>query len=153
MDNLKPKTIATLQTKPFKPGERRISFLVRLMEDVVKVPLFRCQRCGECILSHTAFICCQRCPKRLRNGPCGGTGKGGTCEVYPERKCVWYRIYHRAKRLGRLPLLQRTESIHNWELEHTSAWLNVWTKRFEPPTFFIKRAGKKPKRNDHDTEG
>lgn len=127
--------------------------MFRLFEDIVKVPLFRCQRCGECILSHTAFICSQRCPKRIRNGPCGGTGEGGTCEVFPERKCVWYRIYHRAKRFGRLPLLYRTESIHNWELEHTSAWMNVWTKRIEPPVFFIKRGLKKRERTTHEPEG
>ena len=111
-------------------------------EDVVKVPLFRCQHCGECILSHTAFICCQRCPKRLRNGPCGGTGEDGTCEVYPERKCIWYSIYHRARLLGRLKLLNRVERMHNWKLEKTSAWLNVFTKRIEPPTWFVRKRGR-----------
>jgi methylenetetrahydrofolate reductase (NADPH) len=133
-----PENLTTLKTKPISPGERRLSTGVRFLEDIVKVPLFRCQRCGECILSHTAFICCQRCPKRLRNGPCGGTGEGGTCEVYPERKCIWFRIYHRAKRLKRLPLLRRIENIHNWELENTSAWLNVFLKRIEPPILLLK---------------
>lgn len=110
-----------------------------LAEDLVKVPFFRCQRCGECILSHTAFICSQRCPKRLRNGPCGGTGEGGSCEVYPERKCIWYLIYRRARRLKRIALLNRIEKIHNWELEKTSAWLNVLKKRIEPPIFRMKK--------------
>ncbi len=135
--------LATLKTKPISPGERRVSTAARLFEDIIKVPLFRCQRCGECILSHTAFICSQRCPKRLRNGPCGGTGEGGSCEVYPERKCIWYRIYHRARKLNRLSLLRRIENIHNWELEHTSAWLNVILKRIEPPILFLKSSQKK----------
>ena len=138
-----PEKLTTLKTKPIRPTERRVSTAVRLLEDFVKVPLFRCQRCGECILSHTAFICSQRCPKRMRNGPCGGTGEGGMCEVYPERKCIWYRIYHRAKRLCRLSLLKRVENIHNWELEHTSALLNVFLKRIEPPILFLKSEKKK----------
>jgi len=134
--------LLTKHSRPIKPGERRISTVARLLEDLVKVPLFRCQRCGECILSHTGFICSQRCPKRLRNGPCGGTGEDGTCEVYPERKCIWYRIHRRARRLKRLPLLNRIENIHNWELEHTSAWLNVFNKRIDPPTLFLKKSKK-----------
>jgi len=132
------ENLCTKKEKPIKPGERRFSIFVRFLEDLVKVPIFHCQKCGECILSHTAFICSQRCPKRLRNGPCGGTGEGGMCEVYPERKCVWFRIYRRASRLKRTSMLLRIENIHSWELEHTSAWLNVISKRIEPPTLFMK---------------
>ena len=109
------------------------------LENVWKVPLFRCQRCGECILSHTSFICSQRCPKRIRNGPCGGTGEDGSCEVYPEKRCIWYRIYRRARLIHRLPFLDRIERVHNWELEKTSAWFNVQTRRIEPPMFIWRK--------------
>lgn len=112
--------------------ERTLSLVMLWMENIVKMPLFRCQRCGECILSHTAFICSQRCPKRLRNGPCGGTSEGGYCEVFPERKCIWYRIYRRSRWLKRMDFLSRIERVHNWRLEKTSAWLNVFTRRAEP---------------------
>ena len=132
-------TLATWQKESPSRKEKALSKLMLLAEDLVKVPFFRCQRCGECILSHTAFICSQRCPKRLRNGPCGGTGEGGSCEVYPERKCIWYLIYRRARRLKRIALLNRIEKIHNWELEKTSAWLNVLKKRIEPPIFRMKK--------------
>ena len=84
--------IAALQKSIPTRSEKILSKIMLFFENMVKVPLFRCQRCGECLLSHTAFICSQRCPKRLRNGPCGGTGANGTCEVYPERKCTWYLI-------------------------------------------------------------
>lgn len=131
--------LATLQKNMPSPKEKILSRTLLLFEDVIKVPFFRCQRCGECILSHTAFVCSQRCPKRLRNGPCGGTGEGGTCEVFPERRCIWYLIHRRARLWKRIPLLKRTEKIHNWELEKTSAWLNVLKKRIEPPTLFLKR--------------
>lgn len=131
--------IATLQKSTPTGSEKTLSKIMLFFENMVKVPLFRCQRCGECLLSHTAFTCSQRCPKRLRNGPCGGTGTNGTCEVYPERKCIWYVIYRRARLFGRLSLLHRVEKIHNWELEKTSAWLNVFKKRIEPAIFSIRR--------------
>lgn len=131
--------LATRHTKDMSRSEKAVSKTALIFENVVKIPFFRCQRCGECILSHTAFICSQRCPKRLRNGPCGGTGRGGTCEVYPEQKCVWYRIYKRARFLRRLFLLTRIEKIHNWNLEKTSAWMNVLQKRIEAPILFLKR--------------
>ena len=123
---------------PISPREKKFSRLLLFFEDVVKVPVFGCQHCGECILSSTAFICSQRCPKRMRNGPCGGTGTGGSCEVYPERKCVWYRIYYRSKTLNRLHLLYKTYKIHNWNLEGTSAWLNVFMKRIDAPIWFVR---------------
>ena len=75
--------LVTKEKRTFSRPMRLLSALMLLGEDVIKVPVFRCQRCGECILSHTGFVCSQRCPKRLRNGPCGGTGEGGTCEVDP----------------------------------------------------------------------
>lgn len=124
--------------KPITPRERRVSRLLLLFEDIVKVPLFGCRHCGECLLSSTAFICSQRCPKRLRNGPCGGTGPGGTCEVFPDRRCVWYRIYTRSKLLHRVSLLYQVNRMHDWTLEGTSAWLNVFRKRAKGPVWFIR---------------
>jgi hypothetical protein len=125
--------------------ERRISRLMLFFEDVIKVPLFGCQHCGECILSSTGFICSQRCPKRLRNGPCGGTGIRGSCEVFPERKCVWFMIHKRSRMLGRLTTLYDIKRIHNWDLEKTSAWLNVFKRRIDPPFIFISREQKRKK--------
>ena len=138
--------ISTLQKRKPTRREKILSQIMLFFENIIKVPLFRCQRCGECILSHTAFICSQRCPKRMRNGPCGGTGTNVSCEVYPERKCIWYLIYRRSRLWGRLSLLNRIEKIHNWELEKTSSWLNVLTKQLEPPVIFIRKKGQ------HDTK-
>ncbi len=101
------KNLVTLNIRPITVRERMLSHALLFLEDIIKVPLFRCQRCGECILSSTAFICSQNCPKRLRNGPCGGTGENGSCEVFPDRKCVWYRIYLPVKTVAsRQPALQ-----------------------------------------------
>jgi methylenetetrahydrofolate reductase (NADPH) len=144
MSGEKVREIATLEKREWGKGEKWISRIMLFFENLIKIPLFRCQKCGECVLSSTAWICSQRCPKQLRNGPCGGTGEGGTCEVYPERKCIWYRIYYRSILLRRLPYLRYMVKDHNWGLEKTSAWLNVFTKRIDSPTPFSKR----PKQHD-----
>jgi len=109
-----------------------------VIENAIKVPLFRCQRCGECVLSHTAFVCSQRCPKRLRNGACGGTRPGGYCEVYPERRCIWYLIHARSRTLARIAMLTEILRPHQWSLEKTSAWLNVFRGREEPPVWRVR---------------
>jgi hypothetical protein len=148
-----PQDFVTYHKPPISPRERKISRILLFFEDFVKVPLFGCQHCGECILSSTAFICSQRCPKRLRNGPCGGTGENGTCEVFPDRKCVWFRIYHRSKLLHRMNMLYRIRKIHNWNLEGTSAWLNLLMKRIEMPSWFVFNDKQKVKEIlSHDAE-
>lgn len=137
------KDLASYNDPPITARERKFSRLLLFVEDIVKVPLFGCQHCGECILSSTAFICSQNCPKRMRNGPCGGTGDDGSCEVYRERKCVWYRIYYRSRLLNRISLLYKLNKIHNNVLEGTSSWLNVFKKRIEPPVWFVRQDDKK----------
>lgn len=119
--------------------ERCVSGFGLLLENVIKIPMFRCQRCGDCILSHTAFICSQRCPKRLRNGACGGTRPGGYCEVYPDKRCIWYAIHARARTLGRVAMLTERMGAHRWRLEHTSAWLNVFRGLEEPPAWLVRQ--------------
>ncbi|MBF6309362.1 methylenetetrahydrofolate reductase C-terminal domain-containing protein, partial [Nocardia farcinica] len=41
-------------------------------EVVLKGWIFNCQMCGQCILHSTGMTCPMTCPKKLRNGPCGG---------------------------------------------------------------------------------
>jgi len=72
--------------------------------NMTRLQLFdeRCSLCGECILNKTGGLCpLTACPKGILNGPCGGC-RDGYCEVSPDRKCVWVRIYERMKRLDRL---------------------------------------------------
>jgi hypothetical protein len=62
----------------------------------------RCSLCGKCILDKTGGICpITACPKGLLNGPCGGC-KDGNCEISPDIKCAWVRIYERMKKLDKL---------------------------------------------------
>lgn len=69
-----------------------------------------------------------RCPKQMRNGPCGGP-TGGMCEVHRDRKCIWFRIYRRNQFFGQIHKIERRIMPLDWELWETAAWLNVLTKK------------------------
>lgn len=66
------------------------------------------------------------CPKGLRNGPCGGT-RGGLCEVYPDKQCVWVRIHERTAKgsLSRPDLLASPDA----NLFQTSSYINRFSGR------------------------
>ncbi len=49
-------------------------------EKISKEAIFDCRMCGQCILHSTGLACPMRCPKNLRNGPCGGVRANGNCE-------------------------------------------------------------------------
>ena len=104
--------------------ERTISTVLYYSERCVKEPIFRCSMCGQCIVRTTGYACAMRCPKQLRNGPCGGS-MNNHCEVYPERKCAWSRIYSRARLFGRIKQLAKFQPAIDWSLYHTSAWYNL----------------------------
>ncbi len=101
-------------------------------ENIFKKPVFGCQDCGQCVLSHNAYTCPMRCPKQIRNGPCGGTRADGHCEVYPDRKCIWWLIYQRSKKIGYLQKLRKYHIPVNRQFEHTSAWMNMFAGKIEP---------------------
>jgi methylene-tetrahydrofolate reductase-like protein len=98
-------------------------------EKTVKNEIFGCRMCGQCTLPVTGYACPMTCPKQLRNGPCGGVGSDGSCEVYPDRRCVWLVACERAEDNGRiadLQLLQRPIDHRGWG---QSSWVNYWTGR------------------------
>ena len=68
--------------------------LYTFCEHLIKTLLFRCRMCGDCTLAESSYHCPQSgCPKRMINGPCGGS-LHGFCEVYPqERLCFWVKVY------------------------------------------------------------
>lgn len=96
------------------------------VERVVKNQLFGCRMCGQCALPMTAYACPMTCPKQLRNGPCGGVGPDGSCEVYPGMRCVWLMAYERAAADGHVTdmrQLQRPIDQRKWG---ESSWVNYW---------------------------
>ena len=112
-------TITKILTRLFLPVEK-----------VSKDFAFDCRMCGQCILHSTGLVCPMRCPKNLRNGPCGGVRTDGNCEVFPDKPCVWVQAIERAPHL---PLWQ--DHVHhlqppvNWRLQGTSSWINLLTGR------------------------
>ena len=95
--------------------------IIARVEALFKGVAFDCHACGQCVLSQTGIICPMSCPKGLRNGPCGGA-VNGSCEVYPDKKCVWVRIHERvAKDSFALPNLLPTPDS---ALQHTSSYIN-----------------------------
>ncbi|MEN8188725.1 MAG: methylenetetrahydrofolate reductase C-terminal domain-containing protein [Thermodesulfobacteriota bacterium] len=103
-----------------------------LFEHFIKKMLFRCRMCGDCTLSESSFLCPQSgCPKKMVNGPCGGS-INGFCEVYPDaRKCFWVRVYEQEQP----PTTITAESgpallpPKDWSFAGSSSWLNYFCGR------------------------
>jgi len=75
----------------------------------------RCAACGDCLLYWTGGICpAARCAKGLLNGPCGGTRRGGKCEIDLEKDCAWVIIYQRLEKQERLDLMERYYEPRNY---------------------------------------
>ena len=109
---------------------RALERVVRPLEKATKGAVFDCRACGQCVLSRTGLTCPMRCPKNLRNGPCGGVRADGSCEVYADRPCIWALAWRRSQRLP--GWRDRIHSINppvDWRLQGTSSWVNAATRR------------------------
>ncbi len=100
-------------------------------EKITKDILFSCKMCGDCTLSESTYLCPQSgCPKKLVNGPCGGSNNDH-CEVFKERICFYVRVYRRLDKslsiedLAEMPVLPPKD----WALEGTSSWINFFLNR------------------------
>lgn len=103
-------------------------------EEITKGWIFNCQMCGQCILHSTGMTCPMTCPKKMRNGPCGGVRANGHCEVIPERLCVWLQAWERGHSMRRYAdELQITQPPVDYALQGTSAWVNMVEERDVPP--------------------
>ena len=70
-------------------GHERLDMPFVAVEKAIKGFLFDSQGCGQCIVGYTGMSCPMNCPKKMRNGPCGGVRSNGRCEVNPDMPCVW----------------------------------------------------------------
>jgi hypothetical protein len=98
---------------------------VKFVEKRVKGLLFDCRMCGQCILSSTGMSCPMNCPKRLRNGPCGGVRADGTCEVEPDMPCVWVQAWAGSQQMKGADAILAVQKPVDYSLRETSAWLRV----------------------------
>jgi methylenetetrahydrofolate reductase (NADPH) len=102
----------------------------QVLEHTSKRALFDCRECDDCALFEMYYLCPEsRCPKGQRIGPCGGSRVDGSCEVFPERKCIWELVYWRAKRLKELDTLSYVINPRDWRLYETSSWVNYFLGR------------------------
>ncbi|HXF97956.1 MAG TPA: methylenetetrahydrofolate reductase C-terminal domain-containing protein [Gaiellaceae bacterium] len=110
-------------------GPRALGRALHVLEQGVKVPLFRCRDCGDCSLSEIAYVCPESmCAKNQRNGPCGGT-RDGLCEVY-DWECIWSQAYERLKAYGEEEaMLDGPVVVKDNALQGTSAWANTFLGR------------------------
>jgi hypothetical protein len=112
------------------PEPHGIRKAILLVEKRTKEQIWDCRMCGQCILHSTGMSCPMRCPKNLRNGPCGGVLVDGNCEVLPDRPCVWVQAWEgsRALPLWRDHMLHVNKPV-DWRLQETSSWENLATRR------------------------
>ena len=102
-----------------------IEQIILPLEKISKEVVFDCRMCGQCMLQVTGLTCPMRCPKNLRNGPCGGVRPDGNCEVYPDKPCVWVQGIERAARLPFWQgLIRELQPPVDWQLKDTSSWIN-----------------------------
>jgi 5,10-methylenetetrahydrofolate reductase len=78
---------------------RLLERTVRPVEKAAKGLMFDCRMCGQCLLSRSGMACPMNCPKGLRNGPCGGIRRDGTCELDASMPCVWLEAWNGAARM------------------------------------------------------
>jgi hypothetical protein len=105
-------------------GYERLDKPFAAVEKMTKGVLLDSQNCGQCIVGFTGMSCPMNCPKKLRNGPCGGVRPDGNCEVRPAMKCVWVLAWEGNKRFREngYPIQTVQPAVDN-RLIGKSAWL------------------------------
>ena len=115
-----------VRTSPLlrRVGYERLDRPFAAVERVTKGILLDSSNCGQCIVGYTGLACPMNCPKKLRNGPCGGVRADGTCEIEPSMTCVWVLAWEGNKRFREngYPIQKVQPAVDN-RLIGTSAWL------------------------------
>ena len=105
-------------------GYERLDRPVAAVEKVTKGFLLDSQNCGQCIVGFTGLSCPMNCPKKMRNGPCGGVRADGKCEVDPDMTCVWLLAWEGNQRMGKDEFpIQVVQPAVDHQLIGKSAWL------------------------------
>ena len=113
-------------------GHDRLEKPFVAVEKVTKGLLLDSQTCGQCIVGFTGLSCPMNCPKKLRNGPCGGVRADGSCEVKPDMQCVWVLAWEGNKRFrdNGYPIQVLQPAVDN-RLIGRSSWLREVRQRTE----------------------
>jgi len=106
-------------------GLSRLDRLFAWVERPAKGLLFDCRMCGDCLLGSTGMACPMNCPKRVRNGPCGGVRADGTCEVDATMPCVWVEGWRGIKSTGLYSRYMMPRRAAETVRSGKSAWVQV----------------------------
>lgn len=104
-------------------GYKRLEKPASAIEKTIKGFLFETQMCGSCTLSATGMVCPMNCPKKMRNGPCGGVRANGHCEIKPEMPCVWSEAYAGSRLMKQGDRIFNIQAAVDHRLENSSTWL------------------------------
>jgi len=102
---------------------KHLDKVITWCEKVLKGALFDCQMCGDCVLSSTGMTCPMNCPKRLRNGPCGGVREDGSCEVDAKMPCVWVAAWQGSEQMRHGRRIEELRFAVDYARIGTSSWL------------------------------
>jgi 5,10-methylenetetrahydrofolate reductase len=106
-------------------GPQRVERLVAPAERTLKGLFFDCHMCGRCTLSSTGMACPMNCPKRHRNGPCGGVAADGSCEIDPGMRCVWLEGLDGSRRMTGADKFASIQPPADASLRGSSAWVRT----------------------------
>ncbi len=124
--------LVTLSPLLRRIGYERLDKPFAAVERMTKGVLLDSQNCGQCIVGFTGLACPMNCPKKLRNGPCGGVRPDGSCEIKPEMTCVWVLAWEGNKRFREngYPIQVVQPAVDN-RLVGKSAWLREVRQKAE----------------------
>jgi len=106
-------------------GAEHAERLVAPVERTLKGLFFDCHMCGRCTLSSTGMACPMNCPKRHRNGPCGGVAADGSCEIDPAMRCVWLEGLDGSRRMTGADKFASIQPPADASLRGSSAWVRT----------------------------
>jgi 5,10-methylenetetrahydrofolate reductase len=106
-------------------GRKHAEPVVAKLEHIIKGTLFDCRMCGECTLSASGMACPMNCGKQLRNGPCGGVAVNGSCEIFPEMRCVWIEALEGARLMANSAAGRQIQHPVDHSKSGSSTWLNI----------------------------
>jgi len=112
----------------FCNGRKFWHSFIWLLEFFSKGLLYGCNMCGDCVLYACGFLCYQSgCPKKMANGPCGGS-MNGYCEVFPDKKlCYWVKVYKHMKGVSQnITFLAPPIPARDNSLKKSSSWINFF---------------------------
>ena len=112
-------------------GYHRAEWLFRRVERVVKGFLFDSKMCGDCTLGATGMTCPMNCPKKMRNGPCGGVRQNGRCEIDANMPCVWLDAWRGGAQIEEGVRIVQIQAPVDHRLQGSSSWLRAVSRKLE----------------------